>query len=93
MAILVDRLMPIIIPKGYGAEMCGLCKGAGKGGLGGDTPCTPCDGSGKVIVLQPPLCCPRCQGTGKATSIDQATYYSELCVVCRGAGWVMTWVP
>jgi len=50
----------------YDYETCGLCGGEGKGGLGTSEPCPPCKATGKVLVHQPPIKCPRCGGTGRA---------------------------
>lgn len=73
--------------KDYAFEICGYCQGAGT--VEGGSPCLSCEGKGKVIVLQPPLQCPRCGGNGKANGTDRLTYCSERCVVCSGTGWVM----
>ena len=75
----------------YAPEICGLCKGAGKGGLEPNELCPPCKATGKVVVHQPPRRCPRCGGDGKArTFFDGLVGDIRLCVVCRGSGWVMT---
>ncbi len=80
-------------PQGYAYETCGLCQGLGKGGLGTDEPCPPCKATGHVLVHQPPKKCPRCGGNGKAkTAMNGLGYDSRLCVICRGAGWVMALV-
>lgn len=71
---------------GYGLEVCGLCKGTGVCDGG---PCAPCKGSGGVLVHQPALKCPRCDGSGKASPKDSFAYYS-LCIVCRGTGWALS---
>ena len=78
------------VPPDYAYETCGLCKGVGKGGLGPNEPCPPCKATGKVLVHQPPLRCPRCGGTGKANQVfDGLSTDFRLCVICNGAGWVM----
>jgi DnaJ-class molecular chaperone len=78
-------------PEGYAPEVCGLCKGAGKGGLEPDEPCSPCKSKGVVLVHQPPNKCPRCGGNGKAETIfDALTTDPRLCMICRGSGWAMT---
>jgi DnaJ-class molecular chaperone len=79
------------LARDYAPEICGLCKGAGKGALGPDEPCPPCKATGKVLVHQPPIRCPRCGGDGKAKQVfDGLSSFPELCVVCKGAGWVLT---
>jgi RecJ-like exonuclease len=72
---------------GYALEPCALCDG-----LGGTTeaPCLSCKGRGSVLVHQPSLKCPRCSGNGKPSASDRIVFSSELCLVCRGSGWVMT---
>jgi hypothetical protein len=78
------------VPDGYALEICGLCKGAGKGALGPDKPCPPCKSKGVVLVHQPPIKCPRCGGNGKAkTLFDGLITDPRLCVICHGSGWVM----
>jgi DnaJ-class molecular chaperone len=73
----------------YAPEICGMCNGAGKGALGPEVPCPPCKATGKILVHQPPFKCPRCGGNGKAKDrLD--SYIYPLCIICRGAGWVMT---
>ena len=74
--------------KDYAYEICGYCQG--EGAVAGESLCPPCKGKGKVIVLQPPLQCPRCGGDGKAKGPDRVLYYSERCVICGGTGWVMS---
>jgi DnaJ-class molecular chaperone len=81
------------LPEGYAHEICGLCGGIGKGGLGTDEPCPPCNATGKVVVLQPPIKCPRCKGDGKSKRVaDGLAYAPRLCVVCRGSGWARSLV-
>ena len=75
-------------PEDYAYETCGLCKGMGKGALGPEVPCLPCKATGKILVHQPPIGCPRCKRTGRAPYPD--TYISPRCLIGRGAGWVMT---
>jgi DnaJ-class molecular chaperone len=78
------------VPPDYAYETCGLCNGVGKGGLGPNEPCPPCKATGKVLVHQPPIRCPRCGGDGKAKQPFEGIIYSPvLCVICLGAGWVM----
>jgi DnaJ-class molecular chaperone len=76
------------LPEGYDYETCGFCQGTGK--ADGDSPCPPCKGRGRVAVSQPPITCPRCKGSGKPEQDDP--YGLPICVICRGAGWVMTLV-
>ena len=78
------------LPPGYAYQTCGLCNGVGKGALGPEVPCPPCKATGKVLVHQPPLTCPRCRGNGFAPAKDEYKYDSGMCAVCLGAGWVLT---
>ena len=79
------------LPRDYAYETCSLCNGEGKGALGPEVPCPPCNAMGKVLVHQPPIKCPRCGGDGKAKRESDGLIYSpKLCVICKGAGWVMT---
>ena len=71
----------------YQPELCGLCQG---NGTHPNHPCPACNGRGAVLVQQPALHCPRCGGHGRANTHDEAFYYSPLCLVCQGTGWVMT---
>jgi DnaJ-class molecular chaperone len=71
----------------YLPECCAFCNGSG---AGFDSACVACNGKGKVMVLQPSLKCPRCGGSGKPKDVDRVLYYSCLCLVCRGTGWVLT---
>ena len=80
------------IPDGFVYQVCGLCDGAGKGALGPEVPCPPCDATGMVLVHKPPLKCVRCNGSGRARAGEISFNYSVLCAVCRGAGWVMVLV-
>lgn len=75
-------------PEGYLPMDCGLCGARGYGRLGLDDPCSTCKGTGKVLVLQPPLKCPRCGGSGRPKQLtDSLSFDPRRCVVCRGAGW------
>jgi DnaJ-class molecular chaperone len=81
-------------PEGYAYETCGLCNGLGKGALGPEEPCPPCNATGQVLVNQPPIKCLRCGGNGRAKQpFGGLSYALELCRICRGAGWVMALVP
>jgi RecJ-like exonuclease len=75
-------------PGGYSPERCATCKGSGSTEQG---PCPACEGKGTVAVLQPPISCPRCKGTGKPT--EDLYSYLPYCVVCRGTGWVRVLQP
>ena len=70
---------------GYALELCSFCRGFG---AKSDAPCPACDGKRSVLVFQPANKCPRCNGDGHAEMHNR--YISELCLVCRGTGWVMT---
>jgi len=77
-------------PPDYAYETCGLCNGDGKGALGPEVPCPLCKGCGRVVVYQPSIRCARCDGNGRATTItDGLTTDLRLCVICKGAGWLM----
>ena len=71
----------------YAPEPCGYCGGTG---AKESQRCPACGGRREVMVHQPSIACPRCQGTGRANDLDRINYYSCLCVICRGMGWVMT---
>jgi DnaJ-class molecular chaperone len=78
-------------PDGYDYQTCGLCNGVGGGALGPSEPCPPCKATGKVLVHQPPIQCPRCHGDGRARRLgDGLGTDIRLCIVCRGSGWAMT---
>ena len=72
----------------YAPEACAACLGTGEmdGAL-----CRACSGIGHVLVCQPSLPCPRCEGTGRATPGYEHDY--PLCIVCRGSGWAMVLTP
>jgi hypothetical protein len=82
--------MTVVTPDSYSYERCGLCKGMGKGGLGTNEPCPPFKATGKVLVHQPPVKCPRCQGRGEAPDEDVFVFGLRVCIICRSSGWVMT---
>jgi len=75
------------LPTQYAPELCGYCGGSGFKETG---ICAACNGQRVVLVHQPSLACPRCMGTGRATDRERAYYYSRLCIICHGTGWVMT---
>lgn len=70
----------------YAPELCGFCVG-----IGGSPsiPCLACNGRRTVLVRQPPLKCPRCNGTGKPTEHDRIQFSIGVCLVCRGKGWAL----
>lgn len=72
---------------GYSLEICGLCKGMG---FNSENPCPPCKGKGTILVRQPALKCPRCKEDGTPTAADRESFVTSVCIVCRGAGWVMS---
>ncbi|HKP10746.1 MAG TPA: transcriptional regulator [Blastocatellia bacterium] len=74
----------------YAPEPCAYCGGTGAKER---QLCPACGGKRQVLVHQPAITCPRCHGNGKATDNDRAAYYSSLCVICRGTGWVLTQTP
>ena len=85
----MTTMAPEVQPE-YAQETCGLCKGLGISVLDSVMPCPACKATGKVIVHQPPNKCPRCGGNGKAkTLIDGLSSDPRLCLICKGAGWVM----
>jgi hypothetical protein len=70
----------------YAPEICGYCNG-----FGGTSshPCLACDGRRTILVHQPPIPCPRCNGNGKPIAADRVMFFQEVCVVCRGKGWAL----
>jgi len=72
---------------GYAIKICGLCKGITDTP---DDPCVVCKGKGSVIMREPSIRCPRCEGNGKTRTADKAVLYSSLCVECSGTGWMIT---
>ena len=70
---------------GYLLEVCGFCDGVG--GTAKER-CPARKGNGTVLVHQPALKCPRCNGSGKPEKMR--LYFSDVCTVCRGSGWVLT---
>ena len=70
----------------FSPELCGLCQGFGRSKR---TQCPACRGQRFVLVHQPPLTCPRCNGNGRADSHDRVTFAREVCIVCRGKGWAL----
>lgn len=71
----------------YSPELCGYCKGFARSKAG---ICPACAGHRLVLVHQPPIACPRCNGNGKADEYDRLTFDRDLCIVCRGKGWAFT---
>jgi len=74
------------IDSSYAPEICGYCEGQGDDRSGA---CPACNGKRTVLVYQPPLVCPRCNGVGKANPAEQILYSSTVCIVCRGKGWAL----
>jgi len=70
----------------YAPEICANCSGVGK--IAGK-PCVACDSRRTVLVHQPPIKCPRCVGTGRSGSRDRTEFSTDLCIICRGNGWVL----
>jgi hypothetical protein len=68
----------------YAPELCALCRGIGGRA---NAPCIACKGRRTVLVHQPALSCPRCNGTGKPNEHDRIQFSSNFCLVCRGRGW------
>ena len=71
----------------FSSENCGTCNGQG---VNSDhTSCQPCKGKGSILVMQPSILCPRCNGSGHR---EQFGFWSgaEHCVVCLGTGWSRT---
>jgi len=68
----------------YALEVCGFC-----GGFGGtkNRTCPACNGKRSVLVYQPALECPRCEGKGKQDGSDPSVKCYEICTVCGGSGW------
>ena len=71
----------------YAPEICSYCQGIGGSRSG---PCPACKGKRTVLVYQPPLVCPRCNGRGKTNEAERFLYSSNLCIVCRGKGWALS---
>ena len=68
---------------GYAVEVCCFCKGFGSTSA---NPCPACNGNYLVLVHQPALKCPKCNGTGQ----PERSHGLQVCIVCRGFGFVMT---
>jgi hypothetical protein len=71
----------------YAPEICAYCKGIGRSNR---KACPACLGARLVLVHQPALKCPRCNGSGRPDDHDRIEYYQDFCVICRGKGWAMT---
>jgi hypothetical protein len=71
----------------YTLEICGYCKGIGRSNR---KACPACAGERLVLVHQPALKCPRCDGSGRPDAHDRIEYFQDFCVICRGKGWAMT---
>ena len=64
---------------------CATCDGKGFLHL---TRCVPCNGHGHVLVYQPFVKCPHCNGDGRHQPSDQVG--TEYCAVCQGRGWALS---
>jgi DnaJ-class molecular chaperone len=73
------------VPLATAQVSCGSCRGLGTTAASGQ-PCSPCHSTGKVLVSQPALHCPRCKGSGKPA---EDGYGLPVCAVCRGTGWAL----
>jgi len=71
----------------FSRQTCCACGGAGQND--GNVSCVACQGEGSVMVMKPPIRCPRCHGTGRG---NQNSFRSslEFCEICFGTGWVRT---
>jgi len=64
---------------------CATCDGKGFLDL---TRCVPCNGHGHVLVYQPFIKCPRCNGDGRHKAGDQLS--RDYCAVCECRGWALS---
>jgi len=71
----------------YAPEICGFCRGIGRSNR---KDCPACRGERLVLVHQPALKCPRCDGSGRPDAHDRVEFHEDFCVICRGRGWAMT---
>jgi hypothetical protein len=69
---------------GFAPENCASCNGLGSGQ--DKQLCQPCRGKGRILVIQPSVHCPRCNGSGK----PESNWCVDYCVVCLGTGWIWT---
>ena len=74
------------IGSSYAPEICNYCEGIGSSC---GEPCPACNGKRTVLVYQPPLLCPRCNGEGRTNAAERVLYSSSVCIVCRGKGWAL----
>jgi len=70
----------------YAPELCAYCKGFG---VSANSQCPVCKGKRTVLVLQPPVVCPACKGTGRATAEQSNKSGLASCRLCRGSGWTL----
>ena len=70
----------------YAPEICNYCDGIGSSRR---ATCPACNGKRTVLVYQPPLLCPRCNGEGRTNAAERVLYSSSVCIVCRGKGWAL----
>jgi hypothetical protein len=71
----------------YSRETCHGCKGAGH--RGGKSACAACEGRGWLLVLRPPIQCPRCEGSTRGITNNFCSTL-DYCEICLGTGWVRT---
>ena len=72
---------------GFVLKDCAYCKGGQL--IEDNVRCAACEGKGQIKVLDPPMACPRCNGSGHSQEIG-LLFDLRFCVICRGTGWVMT---
>ena len=76
----------------YGPAICGYCGGTGKDDLPPRairaSDCKACQGSGSILVAQPPIRCAHCNGSGRETD-----FRTIKCRVCEGTGWAHALLP
>jgi hypothetical protein len=70
---------------GYSLKTCGLCNGSSGVPEGS---CVVCKGRGSLVMHEPALECPRCEGAGLARANGVAAHYISLCAQCNGTGWI-----
>jgi RecJ-like exonuclease len=71
----------------FSKETCCGCDGAGQ--RNGKQACVSCEGQGWVMVLRPPIQCPRCRGSSRGTTNSFCSTFDR-CEICFGTGWVRT---
>jgi len=76
-------------PERFALKACAYCNGGAL--VKEQAKCPACNGKGRIKVVAPPLKCPRCGGSG--TTAGEALFSlipNNLCIICRGTGWVLT---